>query len=179
MFRAISLTNLEAQYEEVIRNLQKLIPFFKSPLTERRKPGHVQATRSKSEKSSSSFTSVFPSLLASEACTRDLRIRLMPKIDFFALVIHHFSPGQSFKDWDEISSHSLRHLPWLAQLPQTLDQAIDGDSTWGVAKKLKNRHEEVICLDKAQLVVIVPEKKLFFPTSVKFPCFIKLACRLQ
>ena len=119
--------------EEIIKNLQKRIPFFKSSLTERRKPGHVQATRSKSEKSSSSFTSIFPSLLASEACTRDLRIRLMTKFAFvlwfFTMAIYNFPPGQSFQDWYEVSSHSLRHLPWLAQLPQTLDQAIDGDST--------------------------------------------------
>ena len=85
-FRRTSLYSLGEKKRlsnyKIIKNLQTRIPFFKSSLTERRKPGHVQATRSKSEKSSSSFTSVFPSLLASEACTRDLRIRLMPEFAF-------------------------------------------------------------------------------------------------
>ena len=96
---------------------------------------------------------------------------------FFTMAIYNFPPGQSFQDWDEVSSHSLRHLPWLAQLPQTLGQAIDGDTTWDVAKELEDRHEEVACLKKAQLVVIVPTK--FFSEYQLPQSTIRLACQLQ
>ena len=68
------------------RNLHVLIPSNKSALTEPRISGHLQATRSKSENSSSSFSVVFPSWFVSEANTSDLRICL-PGFDFIMFVI--------------------------------------------------------------------------------------------